>query len=273
MKTENKYTKKHNRKLMAILIGVTVLIFSASLFYVYKDNDSNMIVALGGEEQTTEVTEEESEIDSTAKSEKSFLLFCCDSDKTEIKFMWLVKSYMPERKISIRSLSPYLTVNYNGEAKSLSDIFASQGDKILKENAEKVLGETIDGYMGSTVETFKQMINYFGSVPISVEEKIEYKGDFNLIIMDGTIGMKGDVLYKYLCYQGTLGDKGLDERAETLKEVFEALLKEKYIEKEDKIFAKMSNSLMTDISIVEFSQSRENIESILRNGIAEYKIY
>lgn len=268
-RTERKHGEKKNRKAVAIFIAAVVFIFAGSLVYSLWQNDFNLKVTLGGEEETSAVSGEDEEF-ITESVDKNYLFFCCDSDKTEIRFMWLVNVQLPERIMKIKSVSPYMTVNYSGETVTLSSVFASAGEIAMKEAAEKVLNVKVDGYLGSTPENFKQMINYFGSVTVTVEEKIEYKGEFNLILMDGNIGMKGDTLYRYLCYQGTMGDKGLEERAETLKEIFEAVLKEKYIEREDKIFAKISNALMTDISIVEFSQARENVELILKNGFEKY---
>ena len=271
-KKEKKAGDGLDKKKTLIFVAVFILIFTGSLLYILKQNNFNLKTALGGDEETSASEEVSVTLGSDEESERNYLLFCCDSEKENLKFLWLVKIKMPDCVMTIKSLSPLTTIQLGSRASTISTAFATYGEEYLAESVESKEGIELDGYLGATTENFKQMINYFGSVNISVDEKVEYKGDFSLILVDGETGMKGDTLYRYLCYLGTLGDKGMRERSETLSEIFKAILKEKYIEKEDKIFSKMANAFMTDISIVDFSAKRENIEYILTNGVAEYII-
>ena len=116
--------------------------------------------------------------------------------------------------------------------------------------------------------TFKSIINYFGGVNITVPEQIIHKTDeMNLVLVKGRQNMKGETFYKYLRYVVLMGDSMVAERNEAIKAVFASVFEKDNTESRTKIFSKLSNTLKTDITIVDFSKADEAIVLLMENGV------
>jgi anionic cell wall polymer biosynthesis LytR-Cps2A-Psr (LCP) family protein len=111
------------------------------------------------------------------------------------------------------------------------------------------------------------MINYFGGVNINVPEQIEYRGDaLTLILVKGKQNMKGDTLLKYIRYLDTLGERGMNYQASVMTQIFESVFRPSLVSKAERVYSNISNSLETNISIVDFSSMRETINAMAENG-------
>ena len=108
---------------------------------------------------------------------------------------------------------------------------------------------------------------------ITVPEQIEYKGtDFSLILVRGKQNLKGDSLFKYLRYLDSQGAHGRSLQASALLEMLDYVFKPSYLEKRSRIFSKLSNTLKTDLSIVDFSQTEEGVKALMENGFAVKRV-
>ena len=168
--------------------------------------------------------------------------------------------------MGICPVSPATAVELDGgESLTLNDIFARYGEKRLLEAVEDYTGRQVDRYVASTDESFKSMINYFGGVTVNVPDQIEYRGDFTLILVKGKQNMKGDTLFKYLRYLGLLGDD--DAQEQVLADILGSVFKPQNAGRLSNIFSKFSNTLNTNVTIVDFSQAENGIRAILDGGM------
>ena len=240
-KTEKREGSVGNLKFAAAVIAAVAVLFSASLFFVLAKNDFDFRTALGGDPGATTRANEETE-ENAPGGERRYLLWGKDTETGTLRFIWLVKFEFPSRKVTVCAPSAGSTVTFNGTEISLSRVFDIFGEKGLKKAFEETYG-------------FK------------LEEKVEYKGDFNLILMRGANTLKGDQLYKYLVYLEKSGDVAADERCDILLAIFDIVFREGRLSSMDNIYSKITNLLYSDITVVDYSGSSRLFKTLFKNGM------
>ncbi len=257
------------KKFAVIFTAAVLLIVAVSCLVILAKNDFDIHAALGGDAKVTKKDDGENIIP-VEKSDKYYLLWCSDSESGELQFMWIVRAQMPERKITAFAPSVDEIIDYGNSTNTFSHIYYSFGESGLKKAIENAYGIKISKYIGSNTETFKQMINYLGSVNVEVEENIEYKGNFSLILMRGANSLKGDQLYKYLIYLAYEDVPKISKRCDVLYEILNSLFLPNRYSKAETMYSRIANLLVTDISIVDYSSAGKLISYMYENGIGEW---
>lgn len=207
------------------------------------------------------------------EADKTYLFWCADSKTSEIYFAWTLNLKTPERTASVRALDPNIRLVSGETEGSMREICARFGENALARALESKLGVPIDGYVRSDEGSFKSTVNYMGGFEITVPGQIEYRGpDFTLILVGGKQNLKGDSLFKYLRYFAARGADGRNALARAALEIADGTFSPKRSGEEEKIFSRISNSLKTDLTIVDFSLSREWIEFLTAKGLLAKKI-
>ena len=251
--------------LVALLLISAVVISS---YIIMKNNDFDFRSALGGDPEATAVDEQAVTL-STEKSDRYFLFWCNDSVSGDLQFFWIVKFSLPKGKYTIFSPSLDESVEYKGVYTTFGKVFSEYGDEGLSEAAEKYCNIEISHRIGSDTEEFKQTVNYFGSVTVELTESIEYRGQFNLILMKGSNTLKGDTLYKYLVYTNYTEGNSSRERSDVLAQILSNVINPENTPNLDKIYSRLTNTIKTDITIVGFSAMREYLTHLFDTGVNE----
>jgi anionic cell wall polymer biosynthesis LytR-Cps2A-Psr (LCP) family protein len=205
------------------------------------------------------------------EADKTYFLWCADSDSKQLRFAWLVNFRLPEAEVTVCALSPDTMLSDGSE--TLESMLAKSGAHETAKKLEEFTGSPIDGYIGSDDESFKAMINYLGGADITVPEQVEYRGDeFTVILVKGKQNLKADSLFKYMRYLNTLGPRGKKLQSTALIEIFDGIFKPANIEKSEKLFSKLSNTLETDLTIVDYSEAKNGIKVFMQNGIGKRNI-
>lgn len=269
-----KQTAKVKAKKFAIVFGIgAILILAVSLIAILGKNDFNVRAALGADTETKVNEENEAVRTVASESDNIYFLWVASKDRSQMRFLWLVRAQMPEGKFSICTIKPSSILTIDGKSVTFEEVFAKSGEKELVSAMEAYSGLEIDKYIGSTDENFKALINYLGGIQIEVPEQIEYKSDdFNAILVKGMQNMKGDTIFRYLRYLGVTEYEGTRSQSKVFGEFLQYIFSEKYIEKRTNIFSKISNSMKTDISIVDFSSHDNDILTLMENGISEIDV-
>lgn len=256
-KTTKQSKGEETKKFVAILVFCVVAVLAVSIFAIVSGNSKDD----GG----VTLVEEQAEIE----AEKTYLFWCADG--SELRFAWLVNVEMPERRAVVCTLDVNRKLG-GGYEESIRQVFASEGIKKLVADMEAEFETQIDGYIGSDEEGFKSMINYFGGFDITVPEQITYRsGDFALTLVKGKQNMKGDTLFKYIRYLCTLDEDGRDLQANAMSEMLACVFKPSNISKCDSIFSRISNTLETDLTIVDYSSAKSGIEILVEEGFASIR--
>lgn len=271
-KTNRQSDRGDLKKFAAILTACVVGILAISVLGILAKNDFDVKSALGGDAETETQLEETKAVQAEIQADKTYFFWCADDSDDELRFAWLVNFKLPERTASVCALDPDMQVEAGGETLSLKKLFASSSVKSVVSYMESDFGIKIDGYIGSDDESFKSMINYFGGIDITVPEQIEYRSsEFAVILVKGKQNIKGDTLFKYLRYLGTLGERGRTLQASAMNEMLDFVFSSSNLEKRGSIFSRISNTLETDLTIVDFSSAEEGIKVFMQNGFASKK--
>lgn len=262
------------RKFWFILVICVLAVLTVSLAVILKGSDYDVDTAFGFEKDSTtqEAVSETKPV--TFKAERIFLLLCAESDRQTVHFMNLVKVEMPQCRVTVLSVDPdsVLRATESG-GESPEAIYAKSGERALVSALEEAYGIDIDRYAAATPTDFKTFVNYFGGLKITVPEQIEYKTDsINLVLIKGNQIIKGDTLYKYMLYLGSLGADGREKQSAAMIEMLDGIFNESNTEKRSRIFSQITNNFTTDMSIVDFSAEEEGVIQLMQNGIRESEI-
>lgn len=271
-KTNRQSDRGDLKKFALILTACVVGILAISVLAILGKYDFDVKSALGGDAETEIQLAETNSAQTEIEADKTYFFWCADDSNDELRFAWLVNFKLPSRVVSVCALDLDVKIQAGEEKTSLKKLFASSSVKNVVSYMESDFGLKIDGYIGSDDESFKSMINYFGGIDITVPEQIEYRSDeFAVILVKGKQNIKGDTLFKYLRYLGTLEERGRTLQASAMNEMLDFVFSSSYLEKRSSIFSRISNTLETDLTIVDFSSGEEGIKLFMENGFTSKK--
>ncbi len=262
------------RRFWFILVACVLAVLTVSLAAILKSSDYDVDTAFGFEKESTteEAVSETKPI--TFKADRTFLLLCAESDRQTVHFMNLVRVEMPQCKVTVLSIDPddVIQTTENG-SESPEAIYAKSGERALVSALETAYDIDIDRYAAATPTDFKTFVNYFGGLKITVPEQIEYKTDkINLVLIKGNQIIKGDSLYKYMLYLGTLGAEGREKQSAAMLEILGGIFNAANTEKRSRIFSQITNNFTTDMTIVDFSAEEDGVIQLMQNGIRESEL-
>ncbi len=258
---------EETKKFFIVFFACVFTVLAISSLAILKKYDFDVKRAISGEAKTEPATEAVSSGIPEVDGEKTYLFWCASEKRDNLHFAWLVKIKMPERKATVCTLPPETLINYNGTVSSMENVLSKTGNEEFAQAVEATFGSEIDGYICSDEGKFRSMINYFGGVEITVPEQVEYRNEgLTLILVKGKQTLKGDSLFKYLCYLDTLGAKGNASQALVMGDILRGVFRPSRAAKTDSIFAKISNTLSTNITIVDFSQAEKAIKILCEYG-------
>ncbi len=268
-KTARQSSGAETKRFAAVLLGCVLLILTVSVLFILNKHDFNVKSALGGDAETQIVEEKTQSVQAEIEASKTYFFWCADSATDELRFAWTVNFELPKRIASVCALDLDTRIEAGGESISIRKAYAAAGIKGVVAGLEKAYGIEIDGNIGSDDESFKSMVNYFGGFDVTVPEQIEYKsGDLSLILVKGRQNLKGDSLFRYMRYLGTLGERGRKLQAAALGEIMDGVFKPSNTNRCSAVFSRISNTLETDLTIVDFSQAEQGIKVLTENGFA-----
>ena len=271
--TEKQSAKVKTKKFITVFAVGAAVVLALSLAAILGKNDFNIRAAIGGDAETKADRQENAVKASASDSDKIYFLWVASKDRSEMRFIWLVRVQMPEARFSICTVNPESILTIGGKGVTFEDIYAKSGEKELVAAMKAYSGLEIDKYIGASDENFKALVNYLGGVQINVPEQIEYKSEeFNTILVRGMQNMKGDTLFRYLRYLGVTEYEGPRSQSKIFGDFLKNLFSEKYVEKRSSIFSKISNSMITNISIVDFSSHDADVKALMESGIGSIDI-
>lgn len=269
--TQRRNEDRGFRKFSVVFAVSVLMILLVSCLAILNKYDFDIRTAMGGDSVTE--TQPVTEI-STAwqeEADKTYFFWCSDSVSREMRFAWLVNFRLPEARVNVCALSPDTLLSDGTE--TLESVLAKEGENEAVKKLEELTGSHIDGYIGSDDESFKAMINYLGGADVTVPEQIEYRGDeFTVILVKGKQNLKADTLFKYLRYLGTIGSRGKNLQSTVLLEILDGVFRPSNTEKRERYFSKLSNTVKTNLSIVDYSSAENGIKAFMQSGIQKRNI-
>lgn len=247
-----------------LLIGIIMLACVCTLLLL-KEYDFDIDNIIGRSPETTDSTSQTS-ADMSLEGSSTFLFAVSDNDKKRLHYAALLSFDVSSGEIKIYTVD----VNENhSEEKikgSLTALFSkSDGSMLsLKEAVEEITGVTVSRYIHATDDSFKGLIKIFGGVPYDVKERIQYSCEgVGYIIEKGRQTLTADMSYKYMYYLSQQNADKPDEMSCFLSAVLKVVLTTQNNSKADYYYGKLRNTLDTDISAFDFSNSKAALSQLV----------
>lgn len=269
-KTDRKRFDGGNKKLNILFTAAVIFILVASCLYIMAKNDFNLKAAVGGDIETTTLAETET-VKSVEKSDDYYLFWCTDTEGKNLKFMWIVRSRLPKMVLTVFTPDVQDMIEYEGQNYTYGDLYSIYTEEVFVKAIQDNYGVDFEAYIGASPEMFKQMVNYFGGITVTLDEQIEYKNDFTLILMKGDNVLKGELLYKYLLYTEVQGDEGKEARCNVFIDLSENIFTPKYAEKLDTIYSRIANGMTGNVTIMKYTELSEKMHYIFNTGYKSAK--
>lgn len=255
--------KKKNRQLKYFLISFSVFIIvlgtiSLLMFMKSLDFDFNNL-SRSSEETTTEIVSESTLPQVNMSGQSNILLLCTGADNT-ISFSCLIKADMSLKSIVVYSISNESVSTVNGSSVTFNEHYRKFGVNGFVKAAESFSGLTVDRYIKVNETQFKAFANKCGDVVVEVPSEINSNQSGGLYLDAGKQSLSGDLLVKYIKYSDN------NEKSNALSAFVKTVLSLSNIKIQDSLFSYLANNSDTNISIVDFTESKEKISAFVQNS-------
>ena len=247
-----------------LLVGIIMLACVCTLLLL-KEYDFDIDNIIGRSPETTDSTSQ-TNADMSLEGSSTFLFAVSDNSKNKLHYTALLNFDVSSGEIKIYTVD--VNENHSEEKTkgSLTALYAkSDGSMLsLKEAVEEITGVTVSRYIHATDDSFKGLIKIFGGVPYDVKERIQYSCDgVGYIIEKGRQTLTADMSYKYMYYLSQQNADKPDEMSNFLSAVLKVILTPQNDSKSDYYYNKLRNTLDTDISAFDFSNSKSALSQLI----------
>lgn len=247
-----------------LLVGIIMLACVCTLLLL-KEYDFDIDNIIGRSPETTDSTSQTS-ADMSLEGSSTFLFAVSDNNKNKLHYTALLNFDVSSGEIKIYTVD--VNENHSEEKTkgSLTALYSkSDGSMLsLKEAVEEITGVTVSRYIHATDDSFKGLIKIFGGVPYDVKERIQYSCEgVGYIIEKGRQTLTADMSYKYMYYLSQQNADKPDEMSCFLSAVLKVVLTPQNNSKADYYYGKLRNTLDTDISAFDFSNSKAALSQLV----------
>ncbi len=235
---------------IVVLGSISLLMFMKSLNF-----DLDNLKSPAGE-STTEATSEQTSEAVEMVGRSNILLICADSDDV-LSFSFLIKSDMPEAQIKVYGISGDTVSAAGGSSVTFAEHYKKFGAAGLREAVKSAYGVNIDRYVKVSDSQFKSFASKTGDVTVNISAAISSGG---LSLDAGEQSLSSDLLLKYLKYCSQ------DEKNSAFCSFLTTVLGKDNINSMDKLFSYLANNSETDISIVDYTNRKDEISAFISSG-------
>ncbi len=248
-----------NLKYFIIAFGAFVLILglaSVFLFMYSIDFDLNNFIDKP-EEETTENTEVITEPTYSVKSltGKSAVLFLCADSKDEFNFAFTVECDFDNKSMTVKCVDEKSQLTFNGSTVACASIYKNYSVQELKTAFSESFDIEVDKYFICDRTGAKEILSLFDGITINVSESIDYDNSgITLELSEGKQTVSGAYALNYLL----ISDNATREMI--VCDIINSVLVPQYIEDSQGLFTDFVNAGDTDISVIDYSESIENLK-------------
>lgn len=251
---------KGTLKYFIIAFGAFVLILAlASVFLFMHSIDFNFDNFVDKpEEETTEFSESTTEpiysVNSLAG--KSTVLFVCADSKEEFHFAFTVECDFDNKSMVVKCVDSKSDMILNGSSTSCGDIYKSYSVQELKTAFDESFKIKVDKYFICDQAGAKEILSLFDGITVNVEKSINYDSNgINLELSKGVQTLSGAYVLNYLLVSGN------STREQIVCDIINSVLLPQYTDNSQNLFTDFVNAGETDISVIDFSESIDNLNT------------
>ena len=262
-------TEIAKKKKFFLIFLIALLVFgTASTLVLLRTVDFNLANLFTGREEETTAAQTTAPVTAVPAGSANFLVFCVSDDakdKGHMRFIAVINADLSNMRIRVCAVKPMTPANVDGRILTLEEHFIEGGADRLRKAVENFSGIAIDRFAYTNDTGFKnavKSIDKSGSLTLHIGQTINYKDSlFNLFIPAGDKAVNSDTLLKYFRYNGTQGDPGVDEQAQTLRSMLDQYITKANAENSEKLFEQLFNAMsLTDIKASDFQNAKTAID-------------
>lgn len=259
-KDKNIFKEQSNKKsylkyyIFAFSVFIVILAACSAFLLMRSLNfDLSNLVEKNDTEPSTDASE--SRLYSVAGlSGKSSILFICTDKNNNLDYLFVVTTDFDNRQMAVKALDNDVTAQYNGELLSLAEIYERNFENGLKNAVNNATGITVSKYVKCNPSQIKNIFSLFDDISINVSDTVDYHSEsFNLELDKGKQTLSDDYIYKYLLISDDY------KRGLIICDIINSVLVPKYSENSYNLFTAFVNSCKTDISVIDHSDSEQNL--------------
>lgn len=256
---EKKSSNKGTLKYFIIAFGVFIVLLglaSAFLFMYSIDFDFNNFVSKP-EEETNEPTDVIPEPSCSVNSltGKSTVLFVCADSKDTLDFAFTVECDFDSKSMTVKCTDAKSQMTLKESKITCADVYKNYSIQELKSAFSESFGIDVDKYFICDRLGAKEILSLFDGINVNVNENIDYDfNGINLKLNKGNQTVSGAYALNFLL----ISDNSTRERI--ICDTINSVLIPSYIDNSQRLFTNFVNLGKTDISVIDYSESIENLK-------------
>ncbi len=265
LQQKNKKHKKRNVILIVVFLCFSILLGSVSMLLLWRsyNYDFNNMFVKQDESSTSAPTT--TEVDSaTYSGNYEFLIAVTNENKTETLFLNLICVDLSEKVIRVVPLDSNISDKKTGL--DSHRLLIEKGIQTTVDFLNSFYGIAIDRYVLMNENGYKSFFRAMGDITIKVSDDVEYDTeDMFLELNRGENVLTPDKTYKYMKYlcESTEGYERAKANAEIIVAAFNAFYTAERFNSADNTFSIIIDYCTTDISIVDFTNAKDELRYLL----------
>ncbi len=274
---QRKNKKRKTTALICLFIAFVILLGSVSTFLLWRslNYDFNNIFAKADEESTAPPPTTEKPNSVVLQGDALFLVAVTSDDGKEARFINLIDVNLENKTIRV---IPFDHTEKSKQGKmTYEKLLLENGIKELISVVEEDRQVDVDRYLLFTETGYKSVFRALGDITIRVNKDIEYDTpDMFLELKRGDNTIAPEKVFKYMKYicETEKGYECSRLNAEVIVSSFDAFYNVEKFNSADALFSKLINYCKSDISIVDYTDCKDEIEYLIpKTSKEKLKVY
>ncbi len=271
LQQKNKKNKKRNITLIIVFLCFCILLGSVSMLLLWRSYNydfNNMFVKQDESTTATPTTTQADSVSYTGKYE--FFVAVTDEAKTQTLFVNVISVDLADKTIRVIPIDEGITDSKTGL--SCGRLLVENGVNETVSFINRFYGIEIDKYVILTENGYKSFFRAMGDITIKLSTEITYDTDDMFLELNrGENVLTPDKTYKYMKYicESSKGYEKSKGNAEIVVAAFNAFYTAERFNSADNTFSIIIDYCDTDISIVDFMASKDELEYLLPKSSKE----
>lgn len=266
LQQKNKSKKKQRNIFICVFMCFVIILACVSTLLLWRslDYDFNNIFVVNRDESTTSVPETTDVNSKTYEGEYLFLVVVTSDDGKLTRFINLIGVDLSEKVIRVVPVDNNIQDKKTGL--SCSQLLKTNGVRSLVSFLGDYYGKKINRYVLLTESGYKSFFRTMGDINIKISEDIAYDtADMFLELRRGENTLTPDKTFKYMKYicETEKGYKRSQSNAEIIVSAFNAFCTVERFSSADSTFSAIIDYCTTDITIVDFTNAKDELEYLL----------
>ena len=268
---KNRGNQKRNRNLIIAFICFVILLGTFSMIWFWRSLNYDFNNVFVQDNQTTTAVVTTTEADSVVyNGTYTFLVAVTSDDGKQALFMNAITVNLGEKTIRVVPIDG--TIKDKATGKTRDTLLVTNGVKSVVESLNSYYGISIDRYAVLTETGYKSFFRTMGDITLKISQDVEYDTpDMFLELTRGENTLSPDKTHKYMKYlcETNTGYARAKANADIVVAAFSAFYTPERFNSADNTFSIIIDYCTSDISIVDFTGAKDELEYLLPESSEE----